>query len=335
MPSEVSAAQLIAPSRNRDHGRARGASGRTPVDAPPGGRHGRRHLSADPDRRAGSRNRVQPGLSRLADLLRDVHAEDGGRRAGRAQPPSGGRHGGHLDAGAGRVADLGGRRDALARRLRPFGWLAVALVFAQALLGGITVLLRLPTPISTAHTATSLLFFMTVLYHRGPVAPRARRRRRRPPRRWSARAALMVSRRGVRADGAGRPRAPLGRGARLHRRAALPGLALAGRAPDRSDSGAAPPERDGGGLRGARRRRSSRSASADGRSRALLAVARRCWSGSRSGWASGRCSRSWICDGREPSGGGHGAAGDADPDGAHGAAGGAGRSSAAWRGCEG
>src|SRR5947209_7037142 len=39
-----------------------------------------------------------------------------------------------------------GRRDALARRLRPFGWLAVALVFAQALLGGITVLLRLPTP---------------------------------------------------------------------------------------------------------------------------------------------------------------------------------------------
>jgi protoheme IX farnesyltransferase len=59
---------------------------------------------------------------------------------------------------------VAGRRDALARRLRPFGWLAVALVFAQALLGGITVLLRLPTPISTAHTATSLLFFMTVLY---------------------------------------------------------------------------------------------------------------------------------------------------------------------------
>ena len=55
-------------------------------------------------------------------------------------------------------------RDAGLRRLRPFGWLAVGLVFAQALLGGITVLLRLPTPISTAHTATSLLFFMTVLY---------------------------------------------------------------------------------------------------------------------------------------------------------------------------
>jgi protoheme IX farnesyltransferase len=56
------------------------------------------------------------------------------------------------------------------RRLRPFGWLAVVLVFVQALLGGITVLLRLPTPISTAHTATSLLFFMTVLY----IAARSR-----------------------------------------------------------------------------------------------------------------------------------------------------------------
>jgi protoheme IX farnesyltransferase len=55
-------------------------------------------------------------------------------------------------------------RDPALRRLRGFGWLAVGLVFAQALLGGITVLLRLPTPISTAHTATSLLFFMTVLY---------------------------------------------------------------------------------------------------------------------------------------------------------------------------
>src|ERR1700744_2156794 len=55
-------------------------------------------------------------------------------------------------------------RDPALRRLRPFGWLAVALVFAQALLGGITVLLRLPTPISTAHTATSLLFFITTIY---------------------------------------------------------------------------------------------------------------------------------------------------------------------------
>jgi len=50
------------------------------------------------------------------------------------------------------------------RRLRPWGWLAMGLVIAQAVLGGITVLLRLPTPISTAHTATSVLFFVTVLY---------------------------------------------------------------------------------------------------------------------------------------------------------------------------
>jgi protoheme IX farnesyltransferase len=50
------------------------------------------------------------------------------------------------------------------KRLRPFGWIAVTLVMVQALLGGITVLLRLPTPVSTAHTATSLLFFLTLLY---------------------------------------------------------------------------------------------------------------------------------------------------------------------------
>jgi len=55
-------------------------------------------------------------------------------------------------------------RDPAHRPLRRVAWLAVALVFTQALLGGITVLLRLPTPVSTAHTATSLLFFMTTLY---------------------------------------------------------------------------------------------------------------------------------------------------------------------------
>jgi protoheme IX farnesyltransferase len=55
--------------------------------------------------------------------------------------------------------------------LRRVAWLAFALVIIQALLGGITVLLRLPTLVSTLHTATSLLFFMTVLY----VAVRSRR----------------------------------------------------------------------------------------------------------------------------------------------------------------
>ena len=57
-----------------------------------------------------------------------------------------------------------GSRDARLRALRPFGWLAVGLVFVQALLGGITVILRLPTPVSTAHTGTSLLFFLTLVY---------------------------------------------------------------------------------------------------------------------------------------------------------------------------
>ena len=40
----------------------------------------------------------------------------------------------------------------LHRRLRPVAALAMSLVVVQALLGGITVLLRLPTPVSTMHT---------------------------------------------------------------------------------------------------------------------------------------------------------------------------------------
>ena len=50
------------------------------------------------------------------------------------------------------------------RPLRRVAYLAVGLVFFQALLGGITVKLRLPTTVSTLHTATSLLFFSTLLY---------------------------------------------------------------------------------------------------------------------------------------------------------------------------
>ena len=63
------------------------------------------------------------------------------------------------------------------RSLRRPAWLAVILVFVQALLGGLTVLFRLPTPVSTAHTGTSLLFFMTVVFlavrSRPPAAVRA------------------------------------------------------------------------------------------------------------------------------------------------------------------
>ncbi len=52
----------------------------------------------------------------------------------------------------------------LHRRLRPIAALAMSLVVVQALLGGITVLLRLPTPVSTMHTGVSLLFFLTTFY---------------------------------------------------------------------------------------------------------------------------------------------------------------------------
>jgi protoheme IX farnesyltransferase len=55
-------------------------------------------------------------------------------------------------------------KEPLHRRLRPFAALAMSLVVLQALLGGITVLLRLPTPVSTMHTGVSLLFFLTTLY---------------------------------------------------------------------------------------------------------------------------------------------------------------------------
>ena len=152
------------------------------------GRDRGRDLSPDSDRRAGPRHGLQPGLPGLADLLRQLDAEDGGGRAGRAQPPPGGRDGHDPDAGAGGM--LTASRRAELRRLRPFGWLAVALVFVQALLGGITVMLRLPTPVSTAHTGDVAAVLpdacSTSRCARGPrtgVAPTGRAPS--PDRRWS------------------------------------------------------------------------------------------------------------------------------------------------------
>jgi protoheme IX farnesyltransferase len=55
-------------------------------------------------------------------------------------------------------------KEPLHRRLRPLAALAMSLVIVQAVLGGVTVLLRLPTPVSTMHTGVSVLFFVTVLY---------------------------------------------------------------------------------------------------------------------------------------------------------------------------
>lgn len=52
------------------------------------------------------------------------------------------------------------REDPVAARL---SWVALALVVGQGLLGGITVILRLPTLVSTAHLATSMLYFCTLL----------------------------------------------------------------------------------------------------------------------------------------------------------------------------
>lgn len=54
-------------------------------------------------------------------------------------------------------------------RVEPRGWvralasLALALVLGQALLGGLTVLLLLPTSVSVAHAATAMLLFLTVV----------------------------------------------------------------------------------------------------------------------------------------------------------------------------
>lgn len=57
------------------------------------------------------------------------------------------------------------------RCLKKMGLLAVGLVIFQGVLGGITVLYRLPTAISTAHLATSMLFFSLILWIVWETAP--------------------------------------------------------------------------------------------------------------------------------------------------------------------
>lgn len=47
--------------------------------------------------------------------------------------------------------------------VRRVAWLALALVIFQGLLGGLTVLMRLPTPVSVAHGCTAQLFFCGVI----------------------------------------------------------------------------------------------------------------------------------------------------------------------------
>ncbi|MEO6951843.1 MAG: COX15/CtaA family protein [Polyangia bacterium] len=50
------------------------------------------------------------------------------------------------------------------RSLARLGFLALALVVAQGVLGGLTVIYRLPTIVSTLHLATSMLFFTLLIY---------------------------------------------------------------------------------------------------------------------------------------------------------------------------
>ncbi len=57
------------------------------------------------------------------------------------------------------------------------GGLALALVVAQGVLGGLTVIYRLPTLVSTAHLAVSLLFFSLLIYINFRLAPTSLRPR--------------------------------------------------------------------------------------------------------------------------------------------------------------
>ena len=47
--------------------------------------------------------------------------------------------------------------------MRYFGWLAVLTVVAQAILGGLTVILRQPVPVSVAHACLAQVFFCAVV----------------------------------------------------------------------------------------------------------------------------------------------------------------------------
>jgi cytochrome c oxidase assembly protein subunit 15 len=49
------------------------------------------------------------------------------------------------------------------KRVRYFGWIAIAVVLGQAVLGGMTVIFRQPPWISTAHATLAQIFFCTVV----------------------------------------------------------------------------------------------------------------------------------------------------------------------------
>ena len=75
-------------------------------------------------------------------------------------------------------------------RVRRLAWAALAAVIAQGLLGGLTVLYLLPTPVSVAHACLAQIFFCTVIAiatatSREWLAPGAVRARRPPPSRFA------------------------------------------------------------------------------------------------------------------------------------------------------
>jgi heme A synthase len=66
--------------------------------------------------------------------------------------------------------------------LKRLGFLALGLVIAQGVLGGVTVLLKLPMLVSVSHLALSMIFFLLLLYLSRRLSPRAEQARPAGPR---------------------------------------------------------------------------------------------------------------------------------------------------------
>lgn len=83
------------------------------------------------------------------------------------------------------------------RGLVRLGWGALALVIFQGLLGGMTVIFKLPTVVSSSHLATAMIYLAVIvtLTHRLRPDPPTLRSPRGPspaPRRWAALAAVAI-----------------------------------------------------------------------------------------------------------------------------------------------
>jgi len=76
--------------------------------------------------------------------------------------------------------------------LRRLALVAVGLVLVQALLGGVTVIYKLPLLVSSSHLATSMAFFSTVIYLAHRLRPAGRERPAPAPRGWVGAAAAAT-----------------------------------------------------------------------------------------------------------------------------------------------